>query len=462
MVFAKTSPPSYSPFQRLCISPLCKKMAIPRSPPPTVNLLDRRERMRLVRSNRKLEAVLGVAPCYVEPTSELDMALPKSKSHRRAGRVFDSPTSSFSSTSSSLDDYITAEKTVLSDSKESKRSLELSRPTILRLRSTPVPSTDNRKCLLSPRMPSIAPVSPRLPSIAPVSPLSPRFTIDLENLQANSLETRRRKMAKLTRTLGENIPPELVFPTINTVSEKSKSNERMPIPTPLTHRLSSHNASPEPKPAVSQPEVLPSASEASLAPKPTLRVTQAPSQESPRRNGSVAERRRKPRPRSLSVSTGLDAMLTTTAPPAASPARHSHHVVGPIVQTQVMTHTTIDRLLPSSSDQLLVVADQKATKDIYNSHSPLAFQTIFPKQTTQGTSCTSTSPLSNSSTDLNFPREGPAVETNKPTPVSRRSKSARVPSSFRPLGRRKEVGWSGEWNQDMGKVVKNLRNLKSR
>lgn len=50
----------------------------------------------------------------------------------------------------------------------------------------------------------------------PRSPLSPSF--------ANSpVDLRRRKMAKLVRTLGENVPPELVFPNTTSKQQRRRS-----------------------------------------------------------------------------------------------------------------------------------------------------------------------------------------------------------------------------------------------
>ncbi|KAF5369007.1 hypothetical protein D9758_002867 [Tetrapyrgos nigripes] len=64
------------------------------------------------------------------------------------------------------------------------------------------------------------------PSSQTPSPLSPTFSLNSDvPKRSSSLPTgpsyhvRRQKMAKLTRTLGENVPPELVFPDAGSSSE---------------------------------------------------------------------------------------------------------------------------------------------------------------------------------------------------------------------------------------------------
>ncbi|KAF5389551.1 hypothetical protein D9757_004161 [Collybiopsis confluens] len=134
------------------------------SVPPTTNDLTRAQRLRLMRSTRKLSEVLGVTPVF--------MSGPQTASS-------------------------------LSLSRHSKGKA-LPRPLVLTLKSI--------SASLSPPGPSptvSAPLSPiRSPNV-PVSPASPRRqSIPREDrLQ----QTRRKRMAKLQRTLGENIPPELVL-----------------------------------------------------------------------------------------------------------------------------------------------------------------------------------------------------------------------------------------------------------
>ncbi|KAF7361259.1 hypothetical protein MSAN_01158100 [Mycena sanguinolenta] len=70
-----------------------------------------------------------------------------------------------------------------------------------------------------------SPLQSPLSPILPLSPLSPNRRIHTPN-------ARIRKMAKLTRTLGENIPIELVFPGAATTSAPSVPSNASPAPVP--------------------------------------------------------------------------------------------------------------------------------------------------------------------------------------------------------------------------------------
>ncbi|KAG6829645.1 hypothetical protein H0H87_010610 [Tephrocybe sp. NHM501043] len=398
--------------------------------------------MRLVKSNRKLEAVLGTAPHYLEPRLHAVPLAHTERGSRREGRIFShSHASSLSSSHTSLDSLENVGATdkprsrspanFPRPSKQHLRNLELSRPVVLRLRSVPVPPSDNRTAAL---------LSPHLPSIAPVSPISPTFTINLEKLQSTSLESRRKKMAKLSRTLGENIPPELVFrssPMSASYAEKplkKRSLESYTAPPPFSAPTPSSSSAKAPL-VISRPKTKAPRTHtrtgSKIPPPPSIAAPLPPAKE----GTSIAERRRKPRPRSLSLSTGTDMLV------AAAQAQTSEDVlVGKILTPTVHTETVTVRsasLDATSTSQYLSVVDEQATKDIFESRSPLPFQTVVvPDERLRPT------PSSHS----------------KCTSVSNAAQGA--PSAFN--RRRKEVGWSGEWNQDMGEVVKNLRNLKAR
>ncbi|KAJ7629366.1 hypothetical protein DFH06DRAFT_1141002 [Mycena polygramma] len=75
----------------------------------------------------------------------------------------------------------------------------------------------------SPGAVSRTPLCPFSP-LSPLSPLSPNRRIPSPN-------TRIRKLAKLTRTLGENIPIELVFPS-ETASSSPSTGAPIPAPKP--------------------------------------------------------------------------------------------------------------------------------------------------------------------------------------------------------------------------------------
>lgn len=79
--------------------------------PPTSNYLNREERLRLLRSSRKLGALLGITPMLINTElSESDyvapLASPRTKTRRREGRVFPGRAASPTSSISSVDDYV--------------------------------------------------------------------------------------------------------------------------------------------------------------------------------------------------------------------------------------------------------------------------------------------------------------------------------------------------------------------
>ncbi|KAF9042375.1 hypothetical protein BJ165DRAFT_1486912 [Panaeolus papilionaceus] len=256
------------------------------SVPATDNTLGSQERSRLLKSTRKLEAVLGTTPLVIE-------ALPARR--KREGGIFHSPSSSISS----VEDLMTAQKSSEHDyvfirsngrsapyqhqylpppqhyqhsdsrapsaasfydaspSASSSRSASpmhtpskkqrrappapldvqlaldissgkmkkfkgpqpLSQPLLLRLRSVPTEAkSTSRGTKPYPAMPlspanSTFTVDTSITSITltspPASPRSPRSRA--KSSAALTDREKRKKMAKLARTLGENVPPELVF-----------------------------------------------------------------------------------------------------------------------------------------------------------------------------------------------------------------------------------------------------------
>ncbi|KAI5997795.1 hypothetical protein F5J12DRAFT_850404 [Pisolithus orientalis] len=221
-------------------------------PPPTTNTLDSHQRARLIRSTRKLGSLLGTTPFLLE--GDATTVLPAagntrhtSKALKRQGSIFNSrradlayvashsPTSSAASSVSSL-------VSCAPDSASGRQSLELpssgvskkltrqlstkSRPLYLRLNVVPVSPSDTR---------SVPPSPITCPSTgdSPLSPCSPAASVP------DPAEMRRKRVAKLSRHLGENIPPELV-----------PAPEAHPIPR------SSHTQSP-PKKSASTSCVIP-------------------------------------------------------------------------------------------------------------------------------------------------------------------------------------------------------------
>ncbi|KAJ6543149.1 hypothetical protein B0H19DRAFT_1381060 [Mycena capillaripes] len=149
---------------------------MPGAVPSTTYSLPHAQRARLVRSTRKLKSVLG-------ETSLLVDIIPSSTS-------VSEPDSTLSA--------------VASSAKSSRRS---SRPVLIV------------------RLPGAASIIP-----GTNSPLTPTSGISLNSpalgMAAEEDTARRRKMAaKLSRTLGENIPPELVLPSMagSAVSRRASS-----------------------------------------------------------------------------------------------------------------------------------------------------------------------------------------------------------------------------------------------
>jgi len=207
------------------------------TPPSTSNTMGDRQRIRLMRSTRKLGSVLGTTPQFVEVTAKHvphPILLPigaKHSSHSRPGTpesikrvrrnisLFTAPSSasnliySSSSCNSSTTTLSLASegraspqpKITLTPAPSSKRipSPRGPRPLVLNLKPihsavpspSSLPSTPSTATTLAP-----SPITP-----SPISPLSPVFP--------TPAESRRKRMAKLARTLGENIPPHLVLPS---------------------------------------------------------------------------------------------------------------------------------------------------------------------------------------------------------------------------------------------------------
>ncbi|CAL1710575.1 unnamed protein product [Somion occarium] len=194
------------------------------TPPPTVNNLDAQQRARLVRSTRKLGAMLGATPQLIEvdarpkpiPVSfrsagQSRPLTPKTKTHRRHGSIFEvfpetCPYSSSSSTNSSALSLTLPEPrssvdvlpTPKSFSTNPRRSADAPRPLVLRL-NAPTPTSD----LASPDTATTIKFSHHTDGMLTPTPVTP--------VVPSAAELRRKKIAKLTRTLGENVPPELVF-----------------------------------------------------------------------------------------------------------------------------------------------------------------------------------------------------------------------------------------------------------
>ena len=214
-------------------------------PPPTYNTLDSRQKTRLIRTTRKLGAVLGTTPHLAESGSPVSVSpdterplpfSPKRDRKRRQGSVFEFPPPSApfayayasSSASSSMSSLATPRSSMESnDSELSTQSLPapksfarhvrekskskgkrtpLPTPLVLRLNAVALPPSDPR--LATPdTAATLKSVSTAARSAMPITPTTP-----LTPSTPTATETRRKRLAKLKRTLGENVPVELVMP----------------------------------------------------------------------------------------------------------------------------------------------------------------------------------------------------------------------------------------------------------
>ena len=191
-------------------------------PPPTTNKLDAVQRARVMRYSRKLGAVLGTTPFLLEscgstvpatiyPASRRHNSTrshTKRHHHRQRSDFDDPPRASsessplpFSATaSSSKDSLLSTSSSVEPDvpvmlATKSHRAGATPRPLIF-LDTVTLSSSDTR-VQATPRL-TCSPSLDTLPT-----PTTPK--------QLGTAEARRRKMARVMRTLGEKVPPELVF-----------------------------------------------------------------------------------------------------------------------------------------------------------------------------------------------------------------------------------------------------------
>ncbi|KAJ7729959.1 hypothetical protein B0H16DRAFT_223483 [Mycena metata] len=164
-------------------------MGDPKPLPRTTHLLKHDQRVRLIRSTRKVEHILGETPLFIDPSSPgpSTSAFPAATSRRAAVIYVATPRSS------SLGVY-----TPPADQAHASTSHIPARPVL----SVRVPDPEYAEPPLSPASFSF-----------PVYPTSPE-----DELRRH----RTRKMARVARTLGENVPAELVFPTLSDSQRRSR------------------------------------------------------------------------------------------------------------------------------------------------------------------------------------------------------------------------------------------------
>ncbi|KAH7913246.1 hypothetical protein BJ138DRAFT_1146468 [Hygrophoropsis aurantiaca] len=241
-------------------------------PPPTSHTLDAAQRTRLMRSTRKLGAVLGTTPYLLEDDMPLTCTIlpigpgADAKKLKRQGSIFthtqtQSVTSFNSTTSSSIYSHNSSPSIVslpnsFGHSSESlivppglnpssRKTKNQNRPLYLRLNTVPVSPSDSR---FAPSLPSTpSPHEPSNASVFPPTPCTPSFT------QPSAAEIRRKRMAKLARHLGENVPTELVFPAgASSQKPEEKRRNRRSMSLSVDHvNLNAHSAA-APPPAKKQ------------------------------------------------------------------------------------------------------------------------------------------------------------------------------------------------------------------
>ncbi|KAF7355936.1 hypothetical protein MVEN_00922800 [Mycena venus] len=158
----------------------------PSTLPVTTHFLKPHQRVRLMRSTRKVEHLLGETPLFVDTSSPITPTFPGPQSRRTAAYIYVAPVRS-----SSLNAYAPPDPSYTSTSRVPARPL------------------------LAVSVPAPVDMDPPIASPASISfPTQPKSPADEERRQ------RTRKMARIARTLGENVPAELVFPA--TLSPKPR------------------------------------------------------------------------------------------------------------------------------------------------------------------------------------------------------------------------------------------------
>ncbi|KAF8635961.1 hypothetical protein AX15_000126 [Amanita polypyramis BW_CC] len=262
--------------------------------PPTVNSLHPVQRSRLLKSARKLGDVLGAVPHLVDADSLPVRPSTAGSVGSKLGNLSHSAASSVTSliASSHSDEHavcIPISRSSLEarcddpvpfldlhQSKHKKqKSKQLARPLLLRLHMVPLPPTDAHPKvqsvieLTSSTVPLNGATSPSGPppsftdtinlvtkDVADMMPPSPLPEPDRDSIVPGDADKlRRRRMAKLTRTLGENIPTDLIFPQHHNPSEPthslghSKAKEPKRRPQTSVPNISTDNSRPVPNAA---------------------------------------------------------------------------------------------------------------------------------------------------------------------------------------------------------------------
>ncbi|RDX49520.1 hypothetical protein OH76DRAFT_536697 [Lentinus brumalis] len=242
--------------------------------PPTFNTLDTRQRARLIRSTRKLGAVLGTTPQLVECESPLSPEKtptfsPGRDRKRRQGSVFEFPpptapftynydsasSSSLALPRSSLDSDVSTHslptlpmprsfaRHVREKSKSKGKQTALPTPLVLRLNAVPLPPSDPRVQPATPDTAATLKTATLTPSSLPLTPTTPGTPAT-----PTVTETRRKRLAKLKRTLGENVPPELIMPFRSVRAQRASPVDPPLAPQTMSPTHTHHQGAPRDPP----------------------------------------------------------------------------------------------------------------------------------------------------------------------------------------------------------------------
>ncbi|KAJ7440782.1 hypothetical protein B0H11DRAFT_1933421 [Mycena galericulata] len=162
---------------------------------PNSPSLLRAQRLSIMRSTRKVEAILGETPRAEIIHTSATSPLPPSQPESATSLASPSPDSSFGG------------------SRDARRPKGIPRP-VLFIR---LPSAS----YISNGMPSPLSSTSGISSNSPATPSTSFF-------EAEEFIARRHKMARISRTLGENIPAQLVFPSGNSARIGRRHPESSP------------------------------------------------------------------------------------------------------------------------------------------------------------------------------------------------------------------------------------------
>lgn len=540
------------------------------APPPTANDLPHSQRKRLLKSSRKIEAMLGTTPLVLEidvGASFLDFKpaesvsttrppiTPRTRAHRRRGQLFEGSSSSSSSESSDddktvfddtasessyvfipsstpraayqnqdipaavssplspskkaanrkrskseaspksrsksnkakplpqppmhvLDITVTppkvAEKSGKAKAKSSKGPQPLAQPVLFRLRAVPlapspssqsISSVTTTNSTSSPAHAKSSSVTTLSGANAPLSPLSSIFNAPTseEEREAKEREMKRKKLAKVTRTLGENVPPELVFGS-GSQKERKASISKPSRKTVRAHRPRSLSV-PVAFPPISNIIIDTSAEdEAESTPKATERE---PVQSAP--IPAVTVTATATPTASTFYQHHAKSHSHSALPSSSSPYRSQSRSNAGYYSAQEIGTTLSYRPTPVSES----VAFSGLTGHHHGASASASALGHYPSHRTAAS--TSTAHLApyqpRGAVSLDIERPAASAVNGYRSPADyvwgkkQKQKNAKGASENLDAdwGHRKEREWSGEWNvQDMGDVVKKLRELKGR